>query len=191
MTEPILSPDVLARLQTAQDAQDALIARLRMTGDPLAEQAMMCAELTKAAVEVVVEAMHQLRQPPVGNEVAELKAEFRKAAEEIKRVAGQPVSDQVLDELARRTGHQVSLYNDKHAVQAQRRVIYHAVCAAVCLIAIGWVADRWWSPRADISGMTCWDANGGRVCQLWVTPPRQDAAPAPQKSSAPMRGGHA
>jgi len=94
------------------------------------------------------------------------------AVDEIKKTTGKPVSDETLSELARRTGHQVSYTLDRNAVRAQHRVIWGAVIAAVALVAIGWLAAGWWHPRADISGMTCQDeANGGRVCYMWVTPP--------------------
>ena len=38
-------------------------------------------------------------------------------------------------------------------------------------------AGAWrWHAAADISGMTCQDQTGGRVCYIWVTPPQQGKA---------------
>jgi hypothetical protein len=48
--------------------------------------------------------------------------------------------------------------------------------AFVAGLLIGCAGVWWWHPRADIGGMTCQDeANGGRVCFVWVKQPGQPA----------------
>jgi hypothetical protein len=52
-------------------------------------------------------------------------------------------------------------------------IVAGAFVAGLC---IGGIGAWWWRPASDISGMTCQDQAGGRVCAIWVTPPRQEGA---------------
>src|SRR4051794_33610612 len=95
--------------------------------------------------------------------------------------ARQPISKDDLNDLVRRAVYQMDHSLSVRAVSLQRGIVAGAVAAAIALIAIGWLAAGWWRPRADISGMTCQDeANGGRACYVWVTPPPQQVAPQPR-----------
>ena len=94
-------------------------------------------------------------------------------------LSGRRVSNETLNEIARRAAFQMDHTLEIRAVQLQRGVIAGPVIAAVALIAIGWFIADWWRPRADIAAMTCQDGErGGRVCFVWVTPP-----PAQQQSA--------
>jgi hypothetical protein len=91
--------------------------------------------------------------------------------------ARQPLSKEDLNELVRRAVYQMDHSLTVRAISLQRGVVAGAVAAAVALVAIGWLAAEWWRPSADISGMTCQDERGGRVCYMWVTPPPQPPPP--------------
>lgn len=62
---------------------------------------------------------------------------------------------------------------------AKRIASWHQTIVGAAFVAglfIGFIGAWWWRPAADISGMTCQDDHGGRVCYMWVTPPQQGKA---------------
>jgi len=146
--------DAGAVVQAAQEKLRRAVQTAGVTGDPLT--------IVLEAQIAMLDAQHRLHQDNVA----------------AMQQARQPIGKDDLNELLRRAVYQMDHSLTVRAVQLQRGVIAGATAAAVALVAIGWLAAGWWHPRADISGMTCQDeANGGRVCYMWVTPPPGPAKP--------------
>jgi hypothetical protein len=99
--------------------------------------------------------------------VADVIAAREPVSEDDKKALITAVEDGAYRGMRKEANRMIRTLDRRLAVQIGLGVSGAFILGAVLAVAV----MLWWAPRADITGMTCQDQDGGRICAIWVTPP--------------------